>query len=185
MDSTICNLNFEQVKEIGVMIGVSWRLADEEKNKEGDRYRNKNRDSGKKGMIRNMTRDEHPNIIRIQETKCGVVDDEWIEDAMGDERYIALKGSWKGKDEDVFLVSIYGLHVSIQKSSLWERHSGLMYRWKGAWCIFGDLNMVTRIDDRLKSQVNMKEMTKFNDFVNDTRLVEVPMCGGRGGNSRE
>ncbi|GKA62191.1 putative reverse transcriptase domain-containing protein [Tanacetum coccineum] len=69
---------------------------------------------------------------RIQETKCGVVDDDWIEDIWGaikDERFIAVKGSRKGKDEDVFLV-------------------------------------------------NSKEMTEFNDFINEMRLVEILMGGG-------
>ncbi|GKE24806.1 RNA-directed DNA polymerase, eukaryota [Tanacetum coccineum] len=47
-----------------------------------------------------------------------------------------------------------------------------------AWCIFGDLNVIRSNEDRCNSQVNMKEMNNFNDFINNTRLVEIPM-GGR------
>ncbi|GKC03688.1 hypothetical protein Tco_0995298 [Tanacetum coccineum] len=39
-------------------------------------------------------------------------------DVMGDERFIALKGLWKGKVEDVFLVCIYGPHIRNVKASL-------------------------------------------------------------------
>ncbi|GKD72848.1 transposon TX1 uncharacterized, partial [Tanacetum coccineum] len=92
--------------------------------------------------------------------------------AIGGERFIAVKGSWKGKIEEVFLVCIYGPHVSRQKMSLWDRLSSLMNRWDGAWCIFGDLNVVRSTDDRFNSQVNIKDMNEFNDFINERRLVE-------------
>ncbi|GKA10771.1 reverse transcriptase domain, reverse transcriptase zinc-binding domain protein [Tanacetum coccineum] len=54
-----------------------------------------------------------------------------------------------------------------------------MNRWNGAWCIFGDLNVVTGNDDRLNSQVNIKETIEFNDFINDRRIVDIPIGGGR------
>ncbi|GJZ71756.1 RNA-directed DNA polymerase, eukaryota [Tanacetum coccineum] len=101
------------------------------------------------------------------------------EEVVGDERFIALKGLWKGKVEDVFLVCIYGPQVSRQKASLWERLKGLIDRWRGPWCIFGDLNVVRNSEDRLNSQVNAKEMKEFNEFINDSRLVEIPMGGRR------
>ncbi|PWA54941.1 hypothetical protein CTI12_AA431780 [Artemisia annua] len=97
---------------------------------------------------------------------------------MGDDRFIAIKGDWKGRNGDVYLACIYGPHVSRYKASLWERLSGLMNNFSGAWCISGDLNVVRRSDDRFNSQVNVREMRDFNDFINDSRLVEIPM-GGR------
>lgn len=160
-------------------------------------------DSGKIGWIKSIIRIEKPDVIGIQETKCDVVDDEWVEylwggngfgyaqlsangnsggilliwdnrvltckEAIGDERFIAVRGSWIGKTEDVFLVCIYGPHVTNQKASLWDRVLGLMNIWKGAWCIFGDLNVVKGENDRLNSQVNAKEASDFNEFINNTR----------------
>ncbi|GJX52923.1 RNA-directed DNA polymerase, eukaryota [Tanacetum coccineum] len=75
-------------------------------------------------------------------------------EAVGNERFVAVKGSWKGKYEEVFLVCLYGPHVIRQKSILWERLTGLMNRWNDAWCIFVDLNVVRGNDDRLNSQMN-------------------------------
>ncbi|PWA45664.1 hypothetical protein CTI12_AA513860 [Artemisia annua] len=70
-------------------------------------------------------------------------------EAVGDERFVAVKGLWMGKVEDIFLVCVYGPHVSCQKALLWERLARLM--------------------DRFNSQVNVKQMNDFNDFINDTR----------------
>ncbi|GJV65743.1 hypothetical protein Tco_1476571 [Tanacetum coccineum] len=39
--------------------------------------------------------------------------------------------------------------------------------WRGGMCIFGDLNVVRSSEDRLNSQVNIKEMCEFNEFIND------------------
>ncbi|GJY48443.1 reverse transcriptase domain, reverse transcriptase zinc-binding domain protein [Tanacetum coccineum] len=166
-DSFRCNANMDQVKEIGELIGVSWVRANGEV-KEKDHFREGNKEnegmgeSGKKGWIRSIIKDECPNC----------------KEAVGDERFIAVKGSWKGKNEDVFFVCIYGPHVGSHKASLWERLSGLMNKWQGVWCIFGDLNVVRRIKDIFNSQVNVREMVEFNGFINNMKLIEIPM-GGR------
>ncbi|GJR99184.1 RNA-directed DNA polymerase, eukaryota [Tanacetum coccineum] len=206
VDSVRCYVNMEQVKEIGEMIGVSWGAKEEDKMKESMR------ECGKKGWIRSIITEERPDVIRLQETKCGVVDNIWVEDiwhrqgygyyqvlangnscgifmiwdtrvfeckeVVGHERFVTVKEEWKGKSEEVLLVCIYGLHMNSQKSSLWDRICRLMNRWKGAWCIFRDLNVFMRNKDRLNSHVNIKEMTEFNEFINNMKLVEIPM-GGR------
>nr|GEX74802.1 RNA-directed DNA polymerase, eukaryota [Tanacetum cinerariifolium] len=132
------------------MVGVSWLLAAKEKKERG--YG----DSGKKGWISSIIKDEKPDVIGLQETKSKVVDDIWIEniwgEAIGEERFIAVKGSWKGRSKEVFLACIYGSHVSRKKTSLWERLTWLMNRWNGAWCIFENLNVVKSNNDRLNTQ---------------------------------
>ncbi|GJX21990.1 RNA-directed DNA polymerase, eukaryota [Tanacetum coccineum] len=218
-------ISFEHIKKVGEMIGVSWRNIENGRIQNGTREVMEGEfgsiisltirrigDSGKKGWIKSINRAEKPDVIGLQETKCNIVDDVWIEDlwggngygytqlpsngnsggilliwdkriltckeAIGDERFIAVRGSWKGKEEDVFNVCINGPHVTRQKASLWDRLSGLMNRWQGAWCFFGDLNVVRCGDDRLNSQVNLKEANEFNDFINNTRLIKILM-GGR------
>ncbi|GKB07991.1 RNA-directed DNA polymerase, eukaryota [Tanacetum coccineum] len=75
--------------------------------------------SEKRGWIRSIIRNEQPDVIGLQETKSGVVDDTWIEDLWGGK----VKGLWKGKVDEVFLVCIYGPHVTSQKENLWNRIS--------------------------------------------------------------
>ncbi|PWA52951.1 hypothetical protein CTI12_AA449830 [Artemisia annua] len=149
-DNDRCNVNIEQVKEIGEMIGVSWAL-----NVRGMG------ESGKKGWIRSIIKDEHPDVIGLQETKCGMVDDTWVENLWGRQRYRYAQ------------LPAIGNSGGSHKASLWEILVRLMNKWQGAWCIFGDLNVVRRNDDRLNSQVNVKEMTDFNDFINNMSEFEI------------
>ncbi|GJZ28416.1 RNA-directed DNA polymerase, eukaryota [Tanacetum coccineum] len=219
VNSKRCNISIEEMKEVGEIIRVSLALAEEGAQVEGTRREKeteggdvKGREVGKKGWVKAIIKSEQPDIVGLQETKCNLVDDSWVEDVwggngygysqlpavgnsggilviwdtrvftckevIGDDRFIAVKGEWRGKVEDIFLVCIYGPHVTRQKASLWDRLAGLMSRWRGTWCLFGDLNVVRKNEDRLNSQVNIKEMTDFNDFINEARLVEIPM-GGR------
>ncbi|GKC96023.1 RNA-directed DNA polymerase, eukaryota [Tanacetum coccineum] len=202
-DNEKCEITIEQIKEVGEMIGVLWLQAETKRKQEGScevaegdvgRVRGTG-ESGKKGWIKTIIRTERPNLIGLQETKCDVFDDEWVKELWGSNGYgyaqlpsngnsrgILIiwdkRGSWKGKDEDVFLICICGPHVSRQKASSKDKISRLMNRWEGAWCIFGDLNVVRCGDDRLNSQINLKEASEYNDFINNMRLIEIPM-GGR------
>ncbi|GJY96662.1 hypothetical protein Tco_0513572 [Tanacetum coccineum] len=97
--------------------GISWRLSEEEKQEKSEH-------AGNKAVGPIDLQDQLEWVIDTRILAC--------KEAIEDERFIAVKGSWKGKDEDVFLVCIYGPHVGRQKSSLWERLSSLMYRWQGA-----------------------------------------------------
>ncbi|PWA34962.1 RNA-directed DNA polymerase, eukaryota [Artemisia annua] len=208
-------------QKVGELIGVSWALAEGEKElgssvqvrmTDGQDVAGQPQgmgEAGKKGWVRSIIREEQPDVIGLQETKCGMIDEFWIEDlwggkgygfaqlpangnsggiiliwdtrvftckeAVGDERFAAVKGVWKGREDDIFFVCVYGPHVSNQKASLWDRLAGLMDRWRGAWCIFGDLNVIRNRDDRLNSQVNVKEMNDFNDFINNSSILSV--CG--------
>ncbi|GJX06282.1 putative ribonuclease H protein [Tanacetum coccineum] len=215
-----CSINMDQVKEIGELIGISWAKAENIKERDGEILGREDDkvdhqglgESEKKGWIKSIIREERPDIIGLQETKCGMIDDSLIEelwggrgfgftqlaangnsggilliwdtnsftykDGMGDERFVAVKGEWKGRDIDVGLACIYGPHVGRQKASLWDRIRRLMDNSKGAWCIFGDLNVVRNGDERRNSHVNTKETTEFNDFINDANLIEILM-GGR------
>ncbi|GKC70351.1 RNA-directed DNA polymerase, eukaryota [Tanacetum coccineum] len=146
-----CNINIEEVKGGRGIDWVSWPRTEDEKKMEEQGKMEAEGESEKRGWIRTLL------------------------EAISDERFMAVKGSWKGNDQEMFLVCIYEPHVSKQKSSLWVRLSALMDRWQGAWCLFRDLNVVRGSDDRFNSQVNVKETNEFNEFINDIRLVEVPM----------
>ncbi|GKD96374.1 RNA-directed DNA polymerase, eukaryota [Tanacetum coccineum] len=70
--------------------------------------------------------------------------------AVRDERFIAVKGEWKGVNGDIFFVCIYGPNVGQQKTSLWNRLLNLMNGGNGSWCLFGDSNEV-RCEDDMKN----------------------------------
>ncbi|GJS45517.1 RNA-directed DNA polymerase, eukaryota [Tanacetum coccineum] len=125
--------------------GISWVLAEEKKNREMKGHQGNVAkgieiisinvrgigESDKKGWIKSIIMIEQPDVIGMQETKSGSVDDYWINDwwggkdygyaqlpaignsggiilvwdlrvfickeAVGNERFVAVRGSWKGK----------------------------------------------------------------------------------------
>nr|GEU46420.1 transposon TX1 [Tanacetum cinerariifolium] len=126
-DSKGCSINMKHVKEIGKIIGVSWAKA---KNKKIISFNIRGLgEAGKKGWIMTIIKEDLPDIIGLQETKCGVIDDIVIEDLWGGSDFgfsqLAAHGKWKGKDEDVSLACVYGPHVGRQKACLWERIRGI------------------------------------------------------------
>ncbi|GJT26942.1 ribonuclease H-like domain-containing protein [Tanacetum coccineum] len=131
---------------------------------------------GKKGWIKLIIRQEQPDIIEYK--KLRDARSFTYKDGLGDERFMAVRVEWKGKDIDMHLACIYGPHVGRQKASLWNRISGLMDSLKGACCIFGDLNVVRGHDEKMNSQINIKETGYFNDFINelDRFLINEEFC---------
>ncbi|GKB86158.1 RNA-directed DNA polymerase, eukaryota, partial [Tanacetum coccineum] len=99
--------------------------------------------------------------------------------SVGDERFIAVKGSWKGRDGDLILANVYGPHPSNEKGVLWSRLEGLIQQNNCAWCVFGDFNEVRNQDDRMNTQFHTKDSDEFNEFIANTQLMEVPMGGRR------
>ncbi|GJV00543.1 transposon TX1 [Tanacetum coccineum] len=130
--SSKCNVNMEQVKEIEELIGVSWVLAKKEK-KQGVYSFMKMISINVRAWLMTTGLRTYGEDSRVFTCK----------EVIGDERFIAIRETWKGKDEEM------------------------------------DLNVVRGNDNRLNSQVNIKETIEFNDFINDRRLVDIPMGGGR------
>ncbi|PWA76837.1 RNA-directed DNA polymerase, eukaryota [Artemisia annua] len=65
------------------------------------------------------------------------------------ERFVAVRGSWKGIEGDVMLANIYEAHVTEKEMAIWNQISNLMVKTRGAWCLFGDFNKVREPSDRL------------------------------------
>nr|GEY90826.1 RNA-directed DNA polymerase, eukaryota [Tanacetum cinerariifolium] len=101
------------------------------------------------------------------------------EQAVGDERFMAVKGTWKGIQGDIYLVCIYGPHVGNQKISLWDRLCNLMNSEVDVWCLFRDFNEVRSADDRKNTTFNTKEADEFNEFINRAQLIDISMGGRR------
>ncbi|GJR09593.1 transposon TX1, partial [Tanacetum coccineum] len=141
-----CSISEEMVREIGEQIGVTWTTSDEATN--GAKM-NKGQDKGigvegKLGWVKSIIREERLDVIGLQETKSGSIEESLVEE-----------------------------------TSLWDRLARLIERKSGAWCIFGDFNIVRRFDARINSHVNVKEMDEFNEFINVTRLVAIPIGGSK------
>ncbi|GJT27084.1 RNA-directed DNA polymerase, eukaryota, reverse transcriptase zinc-binding domain protein [Tanacetum coccineum] len=115
---------------------------------------------GKKDWIRSIIKDERPDVIGLQETKCGVVDDLWIEDIWGGQGYGYSQLPANGNSGGIIVIwdtRIFVCNEAVED----ERFIMVKGSWKGK-----------------NGEVNIKEMMEFNEFINNTRLIEISM-GGR------
>lgn len=73
---------------------------------------------------------------------------------MGGDNFVAVRGSWKGVNSDVVVVSVYGPHSDEQKAIMWTKLEQLMNSITAAWVLCGDFNEVRVQDDRFNSNFN-------------------------------
>lgn len=72
-----------------------------------------------------------------------------VTDSVGGDGFIAAKGKWKNKEEDIVLVNVYGPQADDRKLTLWNKLLDLMNSVPAAWCLFGDFNVVRNREGRL------------------------------------
>ncbi|GKE72916.1 transposon TX1, partial [Tanacetum coccineum] len=76
-----CSISDERLKKVGEQIGVVWNASVEGRlpNVLGNHDKDVGVD-GKKGWVKSIIQRESPDVIAMQETKYGVVDDSWVEE---------------------------------------------------------------------------------------------------------
>ncbi|XP_071718200.1 uncharacterized protein [Rutidosis leptorrhynchoides] len=96
-----------------------------------------------------------------------------------DEFYIAVKGKWRGRDEPLIIVNVYGPHDDANKQKLWASLKNFVGQYDVAWVLCGDFNEVREESER-QSCVFMEKRAKwFNEFINNAQLIDVPLGGKR------
>ncbi|XP_071717947.1 uncharacterized protein [Rutidosis leptorrhynchoides] len=94
------------------------------------------------------------------------------------EFYIAIKGRWKTRNCDYIIVNIYGPQDDASKIRMWDSLSALLGSIDSSWLLCGDFNEVREENERLNSIFIPSRAKRFNDFISDNSLVEIPL-GGR------
>ncbi|XP_071707968.1 uncharacterized protein [Rutidosis leptorrhynchoides] len=91
--------------------------------------------------------------------------------------FIAIKGKWRGRDETSFIVNIYGPHDDSNKKKMWASLENFVGQNDGAWVLCGDFNEVRNESERQRCAFLDRRAKWFNDFIDNTHLIEVPLCG--------
>ncbi|XP_071687553.1 uncharacterized protein [Rutidosis leptorrhynchoides] len=154
-----------------------------------------------------------PDVIALQETKCNMVDRNWVNMLWGsdgfdfiqkgkignsggsllvsdtnefsakqafiEEFYIAVRGKWKGRVETSYIVNIYVPHNDTNKLKMWASLEIFLGVIDAAWILCGDFNEVRNESERKNCEFNERGAEWFNDFINHSNLIEVPMGGKR------
>ncbi|GJY92863.1 putative RNA-directed DNA polymerase, partial [Tanacetum coccineum] len=181
------------------IIRVSLALAEEgaqvegtrrEKETEGGDVKGRRR-TGKKGWVKAIIKSEQPDIVGLQETKCNLVDDSWVEDRLLDGRHGLVEipmGGRKftrvsddgmkfmvgarndGEDEESVILVIclanleFGGTVEDSTTNLRRRESGDIIRGSyeaGVMCFGTNGDMIARLLEFLKRKRKEKEASIF------------------------
>jgi hypothetical protein len=99
------------------------------------------------------------------------------------EGFVGVCLEWGVKKEVCFVVNIYAKCDLSSKRIMWNNLVMLKRRFGGGkWCVMGDFNSVTRMEDRRGvsfggGQNTTLEMREFGDFINFMELVDLPVLG--------
>ena len=62
---------------------------------------------------------------------------------------------------------------------MWAELDSVRSRWSGAWCLFGDFNVIRYPAERLDCNSFSPVMFKFSNFIAKHLLVDLPLVGGQ------
>ncbi|XP_071740659.1 uncharacterized protein [Rutidosis leptorrhynchoides] len=142
---------------------------------------------GKFGWVRSICINERPSIAVFQETKCGSLNDNWVECSWGESNFgyaqkevvgrfgglLAIRGKWKSSSIESTIVNIYGPHHDREKKLMWDLLDRMLNSVATSWLLVGDFNEVRDASDRLNSQFHQGRADRFNDFIMRNGLVEI------------
>ncbi|GKD16015.1 RNA-directed DNA polymerase, eukaryota, partial [Tanacetum coccineum] len=140
---------------------------------------------GKIDWIRELCIKEKHLVVGIQETKSSYIDMKMVNNLWGsdDVDYVkedaAVLGRWRGVNDMVGFVNVYGPRNESDRKTLWCRISAVIGNVNACWCIFGDFNEVRRLDERMNTDFSTMGALEFNDFIRRANLTDVPLGGKR------
>ncbi|XP_071700669.1 uncharacterized protein [Rutidosis leptorrhynchoides] len=110
----------------------------------------------------------------IWNLSCFDVTDSFISDF-----FIGIRGVWKGSGKILNVINVYGPHDDHRKQVFWDQlQNKISSNSSEPWLICGDFNEVRSEDERLNCQFIESRAKKFNDFINNSKLIDIPL-GGR------
>ncbi|XP_071740634.1 uncharacterized protein [Rutidosis leptorrhynchoides] len=102
-----------------------------------------------------------------------------VDDAVGKDHFLAIKGSWRGKDRQCIIVNVYGPHKDRDKKKFWDSLDQIMNIGGVDWVIGGDFNEVRAPEERQNCIFSERRAKLFNRFIDDNHLIDVPLTGKR------
>lgn len=94
--------------------------------------------------------------------------------------YLSVKGVWGDSASVCYIFNIYSPCNTVGKRALWEEILSLRSScFDSAWRLAEDFNIVRCASERkgVTSYFPTREMTVFDDFIDDMRLNDLPLIG--------
>ncbi|XP_071740879.1 uncharacterized protein [Rutidosis leptorrhynchoides] len=99
--------------------------------------------------------------------------------AIEGEFFLAICGSWAGYDSEIVFINVYGPHSNSKKQRLWNELLSLINSLHIPHIVFGDFNEVRNKTERMNSEYNQHWANNFNNFINNSGLIDLPLGGKR------
>ncbi|XP_071718081.1 uncharacterized protein [Rutidosis leptorrhynchoides] len=94
------------------------------------------------------------------------------------DRVIGVRGVWKDSGCIVNIINVHGPHDDAKKVLFWDALSSKLQDNDESCILCGDFNDVRVESDRFNCEFIEYRARRFNDFIADNRLIDIPL-GGR------
>ncbi|XP_026438856.1 uncharacterized protein LOC113337381 [Papaver somniferum] len=78
------------------------------------------------------------------------------------------------------LTNVYGPNKPVERTDFWIELDDVYRYWSNLpWCIGGDFNTITKCDEKKNCRKITRSMLKFNKFIVEHDLIDLPLKGAR------
>ncbi|GMI80139.1 hypothetical protein HRI_001683200 [Hibiscus trionum] len=92
-----------------------------------------------------------------------------------EERFVCIEGCWLSDNWMCGFMGIYAPCDIEQQRILWERLLTVMGNSEVPWCLIGDFNMVTCLEERRGCAMTNRGIDEFVEFVQNSGLVDLEL----------
>ncbi|GKB05354.1 putative RNA-directed DNA polymerase, eukaryota, reverse transcriptase zinc-binding domain protein [Tanacetum coccineum] len=93
------------------------------------------------------------------------------------ENYVVIDALWTPDDIQIRWITVYAPQNLSCKIALWSMLANLIADWDGILMMMGDFNEVREVSERYGSIFKEKQADIFNEFINNSSLIEIPLDG--------
>nr|GEV94434.1 RNA-directed DNA polymerase, eukaryota, reverse transcriptase zinc-binding domain protein [Tanacetum cinerariifolium] len=90
---------------------------------------------------------------------------------------LSVEGKWLANNSDLLFMSVYSPQDMPHKRQLWAYMTGIINHWHGEVVIMGDFNEVRFASERHGFTLCASNPAKFNTFITNSHLIDVPLGG--------
>ncbi|XP_071700101.1 uncharacterized protein [Rutidosis leptorrhynchoides] len=96
-----------------------------------------------------------------------------------DSNFLVIRGKWYNSANQVYMLNVYAPQDSQAKVVLWHKILNFMDSHMGDYVVFGDFNEVRMESDRFGTVFNRQDANRFNAFIFNSGLTDLPLGGKR------
>ncbi|GMI75027.1 hypothetical protein HRI_001172000 [Hibiscus trionum] len=93
-------------------------------------------------------------------------------------RFTVIIGKFRGNPIECGLINVYGPNDDAERKVFFIEILEVTRRYKVAWCLEGDFNAITGVEDKLGKSWNFSAMEDFRSFIQAANLINLALIGG-------